>query len=256
MPYDGQMTGFDYYRLCHIDTLPGPEWDYSRLKSIEEMGAFFDRRAGDYEAHVNRIGFDKETYQRAAMPLPQTGEALNILDLGCGTGLELQYVFERMPNARVTCMDLSEEMLGILAKNYKDKFSLLIVIRDSYLTRDYPEAEYDAVISVNTMHHLLPEPKTQLYRKINRSLKPGGWYVESDFMVDQAMMAQYQARYQRVIRDLPVRQYGYYHIDIPLTVAVQKELLLKAGFGGVEVFYENIKPKGSGAVLVARKGAS
>jgi hypothetical protein len=51
-------------------------------------------------------------------------------------------------------------------------------------------------------------------------------------------------------------QNGFYHIDIPFTIAVQKELLLKAVFGKVELFYENIRPTGSGAVLVAQKEKS
>jgi tRNA (cmo5U34)-methyltransferase len=96
-----------------------------------------------------------------------------------------------MPNARVTCIDLSEKMLVILAINYRERAAQLKIIHDSYLTWDYSEVEFDFVILVNTMHHLLQEPKTQLYRKINRTLKPGGMYCESDFMVDQARMAQY-----------------------------------------------------------------
>jgi hypothetical protein len=70
-------------------------------------------------------------------------------------------------------------------------------------------------------------------------------------MVDEAVMKQYQDRFKRIIQDLPARDSGYYHIDIPFTVAIQKELLLKAGFDEVQIFYKNIKPTGSGAVLTA-----
>jgi tRNA (cmo5U34)-methyltransferase len=234
----------------HIENLP----DSDNAPEAEEMGAFFDRRADGYESHMKNIGFDSETYRRASAPLPQTDKRVRILDLGCGTGMELQFLFERVPNARVTCLDLSEKMLAILAANYRERAAQLEIIRGSYLTWDYPEAEFDYVISVNTMHHLLREPKTQLYRMIKRTLKPGGIYCESDFMVDAARMEQYQARYQRMMNSTAMlRDTGFYHIDIPFTVAVQKELLLKAGFGEVEVFYENIKPTGSGAVLGARK---
>jgi tRNA (cmo5U34)-methyltransferase len=232
----------------HIETLPDDG------SEAEEMGSFFDRRADGYESHMKNIGFDSEAYLRASAPLPQTDKKVRILDLGCGTGLELQYLFERMPDARVTCIDLSEKMLAILAANYRDRAAQLEIIRGSYLTWDYPEAEFDYVISVNTMHHLLPEPKMQLYRMINRTLKPGGMYCESDYMVDEARMEQYLACYQRIIDHGTIfRQNGFYHIDIPFTIAIQKELLLKGGFGNVEVFFENIKLTGSGAVLTARK---
>jgi RimJ/RimL family protein N-acetyltransferase/ubiquinone/menaquinone biosynthesis C-methylase UbiE len=254
--YNGQPTRFNYYRLYHIETLPDPQWNFGNGSDAEEMGAFFNRRADGYEVHMTECGFDSETYRRASAPLPRTDQTVRILDLGCGTGLELQYLFARMPNARVTCIDLSKKMLAILVTNYRERTAQLEIIRDSYLTWDYPEAQFDYVISVNTMHHLLQEPKTQLYRKINRTLKPGGIYCESDFMVDEARMAQYQARYQRIMDHGTISgQNGFYHIDIPFTIPIQKKLLLQAGFAKVEVFYENINPTGSGAVLAARRSA-
>jgi RimJ/RimL family protein N-acetyltransferase/ubiquinone/menaquinone biosynthesis C-methylase UbiE len=254
LPYEGEPTRCDYFRLYHIETLPDPEWNFANVPEAEEMGAFFNRRADGYEVHMTNSGFDSETYRRASAPLPQTDKQVRILDLGCGTGLELSYLFTRMPNAQVICIDLSEKMLAILAANYQDRAAQLRIIRDSYLTWHYPEGEFDYVISVNTMHHLLPEPKTQLYRKINRALKPGGIYCESDYIVDRVRMEQYQARYQRMMKNsIVLRNTGFYHIDIPFTIAVQKELLLKARFEKVESFYENINLTGSGAVLVARK---
>lgn len=101
---------------------------------------------------------------------------------------------------------------------------------------------------VNTMHYLEQAEKTKLYGKIRRSLKPGGMYVESGFIVDRPIMERFQASYKRIIKDLPICESGYYHIDIPFTVEIQKELLHKAGFCEVKVFHENIQPKGSGAV--------
>jgi RimJ/RimL family protein N-acetyltransferase/phospholipid N-methyltransferase len=252
LPYEGKPTSFNYYRLYHIEELPNPDWDFSNMSFAEEMGAFFDRRAAGYEAHMSKIGHDHKTYQCAVAALPRTDWPLKILDLGCGTGLELKYLFERIPNTHVTCIDLSEKMLAILAGNYQSQAAQLEIIQDSYLTWEYPEAEYEGVVSVNTMHHLPQEEKIGLYDKIRRSLKPGGIYIESDFMVDQAMMEQYQARYKRITGDLPIQQNGYYHIDIPFTVEVQKGLLLKAGFNEVNVFYEDIKPKGSVAILTAK----
>jgi tRNA (cmo5U34)-methyltransferase len=158
-------------------------------------------------------------------PLPETDRPLKILDLGCGTGLELQFLFERLPNAEVTCIDLSGQMLALLSEHYQGYASQLEIIRDSYLTWEYPDSRYDYVISVNTMHHLEQAEKVKLYRKIRYSLKPAGMYIESDFMVDRAIMEQYQARFKRIINDLPVHASGHYHIDIPFTVDLQKSLL-------------------------------
>ncbi len=100
------------------------------IEEIEEMGEFFNQRANGYEAHMNEIGHDYKTYQRAVQPLPQTDQSLKILDLGSGTGLELQYIFERIPNAQVACIDLSEKMLALLAEHYQGHFTQLEIICD------------------------------------------------------------------------------------------------------------------------------
>lgn len=98
----------------------------------------------------------------------------------------------------------------------------------------------------------MEEEKIRIYKKIQETLKPGGMYIESDFIVDSMMMKQYQARYRRITQELAEQKYsGYYHIDIPFSIELQKELLLSAGFSEVSVFYEDIKPAGSNAVLIA-----
>ena len=219
--------------------------------AAEEMGEFFNRRAAIYESHMFESGFDAATYQEAVRPLPQTDRPVKVLDLGCGTGLELQYLLARLPNAEVTCIDLSEQLLAILKQHFQDRLEQIEMIHDSYLTWKYPSTAYDAVIAVNTMHHLTRERKVELYRKIRSSLKPGGRYVEADYIVDQAVMEQYQARYRRLLAAAPARPDGYYHIDIPMTVALQQEILLEAGFAEVELFAANVQPKGSRAVLLA-----
>ena len=60
---------------------------------LEEMGAFFDARLEDYEAHqLTAIASAEEFYPFTARCLPQKPGA-EILDLGCGTGLELDFYF-------------------------------------------------------------------------------------------------------------------------------------------------------------------
>lgn len=51
----------------------------------------------------------REGYSRLAAQLPLGLSRL--LDLGCGTGLELEAVFARFPQAEVTAWDVSAEML-------------------------------------------------------------------------------------------------------------------------------------------------
>ena len=46
-------------------------------------------------------------------------EQIGILDLGCGTGIDLEEIFKKCPKANVTAIDMSQGMLEKL----RDKFS-------------------------------------------------------------------------------------------------------------------------------------
>lgn len=118
---------------------------------LERMDEFFNNRIEGYEAHqLNVIAGDQAFYPFTAEGLPM-GENARILDLGCGTGLELSYYFARNPSAKVTCIDLAEKLLGVLREKFPDKS--LTIVRSSYFDVPFGEGCYDAVLSVESLHH-------------------------------------------------------------------------------------------------------
>ena len=75
---------------------------------LEKMDQFFEKRLEGYEEHMlSGIEGAGEFYSFTAGLLPASGRS-EVLDLGCGTGLELKEYFLRSPEARVTGIDLSE----------------------------------------------------------------------------------------------------------------------------------------------------
>ena len=214
---------------------------------IEEMAAFFDKRAEGYEDHMRSILNMDGFYGAVAGAFPGSGEKLNILDLGCGTGLELIYLFRRMPQAQITGIDLSGEMLRKLRENYRDRMKQITLIQDSYAAYPLGEARYDYAVSVQSLHHFLPEEKTAIYRKIHGALGKGGAYVEGDFVVEEAAAEEYLESYHA---HMEKGDGGLYHLDIPFTLGNQIALLKDAGFGSVEVLYH----QDAAAVFKAIKG--
>jgi tRNA (cmo5U34)-methyltransferase len=79
---------------------------------FERMADFFDARSEGYEEHMAQSvsSFDR-FYAAIASPVPETDEELYILDLGCGTGVELEAILSRAPNAAITGIDVSAQML-------------------------------------------------------------------------------------------------------------------------------------------------
>lgn len=250
--YNGQITNFDYYRLYHIEYIPDSQWNFNYC--AEEMADFFNVRANGYDSHIIKTPIDFEMYKCAVKPIKKSDKEINILDLGCGTGLEIEHMFERVPNANITCIDKSTKMLENLKTKYRKKLRQIKTICHSYIDWEYPKETFDYVFSSLTMHHFKEDVKLGIYKNILNTLKPGGEYIEYDFIVDKMMMQQYLARYERISKRLLDEKYsGYYHIDIPFTVELQKKLLKKTGFKDVLVFHEDIKPSGSNAILVAAK---
>ena len=73
---------------------------------LEEMGSFFAARVEGYEEHMSPW---REYYRWMAALIPQGAETL--LDIGCGTGLELDEIFCLHPEIAVTGIDLEPSML-------------------------------------------------------------------------------------------------------------------------------------------------
>jgi tRNA (cmo5U34)-methyltransferase len=216
---------------------------------FERMADFFDARSEGYEEHMAQSvsSFDR-FYASIASPIPQTDEVLHILDLGCGTGLELEAILSRAPNAAITGIDVSAQMLHKLKETYADRSEQLTLIRASYLDVPLGVDLYDYVVAVMTLHHLLPTRKVSLYKRIREALTLEGGYIEGDWVVSAREELQYRSAYQDAVRELQTSQEGSHHIDVPLSLETQKRLLIEAGFSTVQVIRQG---PGNG-VYVAR----
>lgn len=90
---------------------------------LERMDEFFNNRVDGYDTHMlDDSGPAKLFYPFTAEQLPRIENA-SLLDLGCGTGLELEYYFQINPTAKVTCIDLAAKMLDVLQKSFLTRLS-------------------------------------------------------------------------------------------------------------------------------------
>jgi SAM-dependent methyltransferase len=65
----------------------------------------------------------------------------------------------------------------------------------SYLSFPFPSSAYDYVLAVQTLHHLLRDTKSDLYKKIGKSLKPAGRFINADDMVSAVEEERRPAEY-------------------------------------------------------------
>ncbi len=201
---------------------------------LEKMNEFFDKRLDGYEEHqLNVIESANEFYPFTAACLP-VNENAAVLDLGCGTGLELGYYFELNKTAKVTGIDLAEGMLKVLKEKFADKS--LTIIQGSYFDVPFEKDFYDAAVSVESLHHFTKDEKIPLYRKVFEALKADGYFILTDYFAESdESEIFFRKELIRLKAEQGIDDNEFYHYDTPLTVEHEIQALKEAGFSTVEI---------------------
>ncbi len=201
----------------------------TRATPLERMDSFFDARIEDYEEHMSPW---KAHYSWMARLLP--AEIQSLFDIGCGTGLELDQIFARFPSLAVTGIDLSHEMLAMLSQKHAGR-SLNLICAD-YFTYDFPEEAFDCAVAFETLHHFTADRKQQLFSKVYRCLRPGGVFLECDYIaitqeIEDLLFAECRRRRDR--DGIPPEK--FVHFDTPLTLEHEMQAIRAGGFKTVEL---------------------
>ena len=201
---------------------------------LEKMSDFFETRLDGYDEHMmTNIESANEFYPFTAKQLP-TAENCRVLDLGCGTGLELQEYYTQNPLAKVTGIDLSQGMLAELKRKFEDKDITLIL--GSYFDVPFGEDVFDAAVSVESLHHFTKEEKIALYSKLHTALKDKGYFILTDyFSLSDEEEQLHRQNLLALKAEQGITDDEFYHYDIPLTVKHESEALIEAGFESVEL---------------------
>lgn len=185
----------------------------------QKQRTFFNEKIDSYDqVHETFM----ETKKMLAENLDK--DTKKVLDLGAGTGLELIHLFEMYPDASVTVVDISENMLDELSK--RDFANQVNTICGDFFEVDFGE-NYDAVISTSALHHFKPEEKLELYKKIFDCLKKGGLFINCD-KISMDQKSQDDSFYE-----LEHNIDNYKHIDTPLTTENEIKVLEKVGFSEI-----------------------
>lgn len=99
-----------------------------------------------------------------------------VLELGIGTGETTRRLLERFPDAQVTGLDSTPEMVFRARETG-------IEVRLARMEDPLPDGPWDLVISVLSVHHLTADGKRDLFRRVrehSRSLVLGDQVVAAD----------------------------------------------------------------------------
>lgn len=134
----------------------------------------YSKYAKKYDLAVQNNIYNAHLERPSLQSMLNDLSGLNVLDLGCGSGIYTQYLLEK--NAAVTSIDISEEMVNIVNKKFVKKVKAYAQDLSNGLP-DEKSNSFDVVISPLMVHYI--KDLTKLFNDIHRVLKEKGYFVFS-----------------------------------------------------------------------------
>ncbi len=183
-----------------------------------------------------------------------------VLDLGSGFGAITQAILSRYPEATVTCVDGSTEMLALAREHLKKeraRVELLLGDLAFPVWRDALHGPFDAVVSGLAIHHLSDVRKRQLYQEVHELLGRGGLFLNNDAVTSPpALQEWFTSLWYREMQAQEERQRGVKRSVDAIKAELQERLhvedrqshvaslgeqlawLREAGFASVECYWK------------------
>jgi SAM-dependent methyltransferase len=207
------------------------------------------------------------------------GPAPHVVDLGSGPGSLSRRVLDRLPEARVTAIDMDPVLLAIGRQALGDMGGRLHWLDADLRSRwsAAAEGQVDAAVSTTALHWLQPNALAALYRHLGTVLGPGGVFINGDsmdFPVAETRLAAasraIRERHERAegsaeswedwwaavesdaglaleVAERNRRHHDHPDHDHPVELAAHVEALRQAGFSEVDTIWQHLSDR----VLVA-----
>lgn len=214
---------------------------------ISEVKKHFDQEAGAWDQRVlTRVPYYKEMLNCLVSALTFAAEKpINVLDLGTGTGTIPFLIKTKFPKAKITCMDISAQMLDtakIKLSNFSD-----ISFEQGNLTDYKFKEQYDAVVSSLALHHLEPnQDKINFYKNLFNALNPEGIFINADIILadDEQTQELFLKKWGEFVlsnlpnEDMQENLQRYYREDRPNKLSTELTWLKTVGFKSTEIYWK------------------
>ena len=183
-----------------------------------------------------------------------------VLDLGSGFGALSQVILTHYPEASITCVDGSTEMLALAQDRLQKEGARVELLLSDLAFPSWREAvrgPFDAVVSGLAIHHLLDTRKQQLYQEVYALLGNGGLFLNNDAVMSPPALQEWftslwyremQAQEEhlrgvkRSVESIRTELQEHLHVgDHPSYMApleVQLAWLREAGFTSVDCYWK------------------
>jgi tRNA (cmo5U34)-methyltransferase len=218
------------------------------------MSSFSDPKAiADYaENATRRVPGLNDIHRMSALLLAESTPANGrVLVVGAGGGMELEFFAQSFPGWQFDGVDPSAEMLS-LAKTALGPLASRVQL-DNGNIEAAPNGPFDAASCLLTLHFITEAERYRTLCEVHARLKPGGVFVAMHYSISQ----------NRAERDLWLSRCAAFAIlsgidpeqakaataaigkQLPILAPQQdEELMRKAGFSDINVFYVGLAFRG------------
>ncbi len=143
----------------------------------EFVKGLFNRMSSSYERmnYITSFGFSIRWRKQFINSIPSTKEKVEVMDLLTGMGENWESVRRKLPNATISALDFSEEMVkSAKLKNEKHFSSSILILQEDILQNTLPSHHYNIVICAFGLKTFNPDQLKILAIETSRILKPGG----------------------------------------------------------------------------------
>jgi ubiquinone/menaquinone biosynthesis C-methylase UbiE len=109
-------------------------------------------------------------------------ENKEVVEIGCGNGVQSLYIWQKFKPAKITGIDLSTANIEI-AISEKERMNAEVVsflVDDAQDMKNIPSESVDVLLSIESAFHY-PD-KTAFIKEVHRVLKPGGQFLIADIL--------------------------------------------------------------------------
>jgi trans-aconitate methyltransferase len=200
--------------------------------------------AAAYDERIPAILPLSETFFASCLSFIPQGP-VSILELGSGTGYATSLVLQTNPDAKITGIDHSPEMIRY-AKLKPSLTGVTIVEKD--IRDPWPDQKYEVILSTLCFHHIPLCDRIQLLNRIFQSLVEGGVFICGDIIRPKKVESEavYRLRWLKTMETAGISQR-----DIDIIVQSREENY--ADMETIESFYTKLVNVGFNPVILPYK---
>jgi len=162
---------------------------------------------------------------------------LNLLEVGCGNGVQAKYIFDTYQPALMTGVDLDQGNIDIAIELLKtdENSHIQFLVDDAQVLKQIASESMDVIISIESAFHY-PD-KTAFLDQVERTLKPGGKFLIADLLTTKrtkGVLFRKLWKRKMVLHHWSEEHYSAFFSNSPLSIHEKIDITekVKQGFKG------------------------